>query len=176
MTKQISSFVVCVACIGLAVTGLANTGLAADKVNYSGKYSPQVRKTASGSETDLTFEVIQNEDSIEITKAGQSWRTTNRYPLDGSEGDYTSSGGVRGKCKAQVKGKYLVLESLVVSRPSPSGPPVRIHTKERWQLSADSKTLTIKSDVDFPDAPGDVSAIVGAYGSGTQKYTRTETP
>jgi hypothetical protein len=39
-------------------------------------------------------------------------------------------------------------------------PPVRIHTKERWQLLSDSKTLTVKSDVDFPDAPGMPSSVV----------------
>jgi len=51
---------------------------------------------------------------------------------------------------------------------------MRIHTKEQWDLSADSKTLTIRSEVDFPDAPADVSAIVGEYGSGKQKYIRIE--
>ena len=53
---------------------------------------------------------------------------------------------------------------------------MRIHTEERWQLSADSKILTVKSEVDFPDAPRDVSAVVGEYASGTQKYTRTGNP
>jgi hypothetical protein len=28
-----------------------------------------------------------------------------------------------------------------------------VHTKERWQLSSDAKTLIIKSEVDFPGFP-----------------------
>ena len=176
MIKQISTVAAFVTCVALVVAWSANTGLAADKVNYSGKYSLQGRKTASGSESDSTLDVVQNEDSIDITRAADGKRMTNRYPLNGSEGDYTSPGGVSGKCKAQLKGKYLVLESVVVRRPQSSSPPVRIHSRERWQLSADSNILTIKSDVDFPDYPGDISTAVGAYGSSTQKYTRTKSP
>lgn len=81
-----------------------------------------------------------------------------------------------GKCGAQLKDKYLVLESVVVARPQPDGPPMRMHTKQRWQLSKDSKVLTIKSEIDFPDAPPAASSIVGEYGSGTQKYIRIEGP
>jgi hypothetical protein len=176
MTKQISNVVACAAWIALAVVWEANTGLAADKVSYSGKYSIQARKTASGSETDATLEVVQNADSIEITRVEQGKRTINRYPLNGSEGDYTSPGGVAGKCKGQLKDKYLMLESVVAARPQPKAPPMRIHTKERWQLSSHSKILTVKSEVDFPDAPRDVAAVVGEYASGIQKYTRTENP
>ncbi len=160
----------------MAVVWSANTGRAADKADYSGKYSIQPRKAASGNETDSTLVVVQSADSIEVTRVEQGKRTINRYPANGSEGDYTSPGGVAGKCKAQLKDKYLVLESVVAARPQPNVPPMRVHTKERWHLSADSKTLTVKSDVDFPDAPPDVSAVVGEYASGTQKYTRTEGP
>ena len=176
MNKQISALAARVTYVSLVLAWSANTGLAADKVNYSGKYLLQVRKTASGGENDSTLDVVQNEKSVDITRSAEGRRMTNRYPLNGSEGDYTSPGGVSGKCKAQLKGKYLVLESVVFSRPQSSSPPVRIHTRERWQLSADSNVLTIKSDVDFPDFPGDISTVVGAYGSSTQKYTRTKSP
>jgi hypothetical protein len=176
MTKQTSNVLACAAWIALAVVWSANTGRAADKADYSGKYSIQHRKAASGSETDSTIEVVQNADNIEVTRVEQGKRTINRYPLNGSEGDYTSPGGVAGKCKAQLKDKYLVLESVVAARPQPNASPMRVHTKERWQLSADSKILTVKSDVDFPDVPRDMSTLVGEYGSGTQKYTRIENP
>lgn len=151
-------------------------GIAADKANYSGKYSRQERKTASGNKIDSTIEVVQSADHIEITRVEQGSRTSNRYPLNGSEGAYTSPGGLAGKCKAQLKDKYLVLESEVTNKPSPNAPPVRVHTRERWQLSSDSKTLTVKSDMDFPDAPREVSSLVGQYRSGTQKYARVENP
>ncbi len=177
MTKQISNLVVCVVCIGFLMACSGTPGMAADKANYSGKYSLQGRKTASGNKIDSTIEVVQSDDHIEITRVEQGSRTTNRYPLNGSEGTYTSPSGLVGKCKAQLKDKYLVLEAEVTSKPWPNAPPVRIHTKERWQLSSDAKTLTVKSDMDFPDAPRDVSsAIAGEYGSGTQKYTRVENP
>jgi len=175
MTRRVSKAVPCGVWIVFAVAFSANTGLAADKVNYSGKYSIQAPKTASG-ESDSTLDVVQGTDSIEITTVRQGKRTSNRYPLNGSEGDYTSPDGVAGRCKAQLKDKYLVLESVTAIRPQPNVPPMRMHTKERWQLSADSKTLTVKSEVDFPDVPRDVSNIVGEYGSGTRKYSRTESP
>jgi hypothetical protein len=133
-------------------------------------------RTASGNKIDATIEVVQSDDSIEITNVDQGRRTTNRYPLNGSEGDYKSPGSVAGKCKAQLKDKYLVLESVVTSRRQPNAPPVRIHIRERWQLSSDSKTLTVKSDLDFPGAPRDVSSVVGESVSGTQKYARVENP
>ncbi len=175
MTKQISNLLACAVYVGFVVAGSVNAGLAAERVNYSGKYLAQGRKTASGGKTDSTLEVVQTEDSIEITRMEYGSKTTNQYPLNGSEGDYKSPSGVPGKCKAQLKDKYLVLESVVTTRPQPNGPPVRIHTKERWQLSSDSKTLTVKSDVDFPDAPRDVSSIVGGSVSGTQKYEELRT-
>ncbi len=174
--KPVSSLAACLTCFCLAVALSADTGIAADQVNYSGKYSLRGQKGASGGETEATLNVVQNEDSIEITRIEQGRKTTNRYSLNGSEGDYTSPGGVSGKCKAQLKDKYLVLESVVAAKPQPNAPATRMHTKERWQLSADSKTLTIKSDVDFPDAPPAVSSMVGGYGSGTQKYTRIGNP
>jgi hypothetical protein len=144
-------------------------------VSYAGKYSAEGLKTTSGGGTGSTLEAVQNEDSIEVTRVELGKRTTNRCPFNGAEGDYTSPGGVSGRCKAQLKAKHLILESVVVTRPQTTGPPVRMHTKERWQLSADAKTLTIKSDVDFPDFPSEISAAVSGTTS-TTKYTRTESP
>ncbi len=86
-----------------------------------------------------------------------------------------SPGGVSGKCKAQVKGKYLILESVVVAQPQPRT-AVRMHTKERWRLSTDANTLTIKSDSDFPDFSPNISAAVAESTSGTTIYTRIEAP
>jgi hypothetical protein len=73
-----------------------------------------------------------------------------------------------------LKGKNLIVESVVLTHPQPTA-AVRMHTKERWQLSGDAKTLIIKSDVDFPDFPAGVSAVV-AGDTSTTKYTRTENP
>jgi hypothetical protein len=165
--------------IGCATIATLHSGKAvqaADKQDYSGKYALQPTKTPSTPATGSTLEVVQTSAGIEVTTVESGKRATSRCPFDGSEGDYTSPGGVTGKCKAQIKGKYLFLESLVVTRPQPAASPVRIHTKERWQLSADGKSLTIKSDSDFPDAPAAVSAAVGGETSSTEKYTRIENP
>jgi len=70
--------------------------MAADKAKYSGKYSLQGRKTASGNKIDSTIEVIQSDDHIQIIRIEQGSRTTNRYPLNGSEGAYTSPEGLAG--------------------------------------------------------------------------------
>ena len=121
MTKQITNLA-CVACLGFLVACSGTPGMATDKANYSGKYSLQGRKTASGNKIDATIEVVQSDEHIEITRVEQGSRTTNRYPLNGSEGAYTSPGGLAGKCKAQLKDKYLVLESEVTSKPSCAHP------------------------------------------------------
>jgi len=159
--------------MGFVTACSAKMALAADEVNFSGKYLAE-RKAAPG-RSGLALEVVQNNDYVEITRMELGKKTTSRCPLNGSEGDYTSLGGISGKCKAQRKGKYLIVESVVVTRPQPTT-AVRMHTKERWQLSTDVKTLTIKSDVDFPDFPADISAAVAGNTSGIMKYTRTDFP
>jgi hypothetical protein len=176
MTKQISNLLTCAVCVGFLVAWSPNAGLAAEKANFSGRYSAHGQKAASGDKIDSSLEVVQTEDSIEITQVERGSKTSNRYSLNGSEGDCKSPSGVLGTCKAQFKDKYLVLESVFTATPQANGPPMRIHTKQRWQLSSDSKTLTVKSDVDFPDAPRDVSSAVGESMSGTLKYTRLENP
>lgn len=140
-----------------------------------GRYSAQHVKGAPSGSPDSVLEVVQSENDIGITRVESGKRTTSRCPFNGVEGDYTSPGGVVGKCKAQLKGKNLIVESIVLTHPQPRA-TVRMHTKERWQLSGDAKTLIIKSDVDFPDFPAGVSAAVAGDTSTTTKYTRTENP
>ena len=171
MKHQVLSLVMMMAG-GIIVAGSPKAGLAADQ-NYSGKYSAErLKKTPPGS-TDSTLEVVQNEDNIEITRVKLGKKTTTRYPFNGSLGDCTSSDGGSGKCKAQLKGKDLIIESAVVIQQQPTG-AVRMHTKERWQLSNDAKTLTIKLDVYFPDPPAGISRVMS--NTVTTKYTRTENP
>jgi hypothetical protein len=175
MKRQILSSVMLMAGVGMVIAGPPKDGLAADKMDYSGKYSAERLKNTPLGSSDSTLEVVQNEDSIEITRVELGKRTTSRCPFNGSEGEYTSPGGFSGKCKAQLKGKHLIIESVVVARPQPTS-AVRMHTKEQWQLSTDGKTLTIKLDVDFPDFPAGVTAAVAGSTSTTLKYKRTENP
>jgi hypothetical protein len=168
--KRIFVLVAYIGCAGLALVWPTKSGLAADKVTYSGTYS-SARPGKAPKGSDVILEVVQNEDSIEVTRVKLGKRTTSRCPFDGAEGDYMSPGGSPGKCKAQLKEKYLVLEAIVVTSLQPTDPPVRMHTKERWQLSPDGKSLFIESASDFPDmGPG--SATKGLQPI-TRKYTRT---
>lgn len=171
--KRVLSFVAMMAAVVIAWP--AKAAFAADGTNFSGKYTAELSKNTSGRSAESTLEVVQNEDAIEITIVESGKKTTSRCPFNGSEGDYTSPGGISGKCKAQLKGKNLIIKSIIVTRSQPTA-NVRMHTKERWQLSKDGKTLTIKLDVDFPDFPADVSAAVAGETSTTRKYTRTENP
>ena len=82
--KKILIFVAWVACAGLVIAWSAKPGLAADKVSYSGKYSAERLKTTSGGETDSTLEVVQNEDSVEVTRVELGKRTTSRCPFNDS--------------------------------------------------------------------------------------------
>jgi hypothetical protein len=42
--------------------------LAADKVNYSGKYSLRAEKPAFGNDADSLLDVVKNEDSISLAQ------------------------------------------------------------------------------------------------------------
>jgi hypothetical protein len=161
--------------VAIALSISAKQMRAADTTDYSGKYVVEQSKKAQNSSAQSTLQVAQNENAIEVTLAQSGKTTMSHCPFGGSEGDYTSPGGVLGKCKAQLKGKDLIIESMVVTHPQPAS-NVRVHTKERWQLSRNGKTLTIKSDVDFPDFPSGVSAAVSGNTSTTTKYTRVDTP
>jgi hypothetical protein len=161
----------------VAVTLLtpAKITLAVDTTDYTGKYAVERPKKAASGSDESTLEVVHNENAVEITLLQSGKRTTSQCPFNGSEGDYTSPGGVLGKCKAQLKEKNLIIESVVVTHPQPTA-NVRVHTKERWQLSKDGKTLTIKSEVDFPDFPSGISAALSGDTSTTTKYTRIVNP
>jgi hypothetical protein len=65
--KNILAFAAWVAVVGVVIAW-TTIGLAADKVNYSGKYSADRPTDKSGVETDSTLEVVQNEDGIVVTK------------------------------------------------------------------------------------------------------------
>ena len=171
--KKRFDFLACFVFLGFFVAFATLGGLAGNAPTYTGKYSPLDKKAVSGS-GEVTLEVVQSGNSIQVTLIQQGKRTTNRYPLDGSEGDYMTASGIHGRCKGQAKGKQLILESLVTVQPPGSARPIREHTRQRWQLSPEAKTLTIQTDVDFPDFPVDISAAVAGDTSDKEKYIRVE--
>ena len=157
------------AALSLTLVSSATASKAAGKLDFSGTYSLDARKGGTG---DSIIQVAQKENSVEVTRVEQGKSTTNIYSLDGSEGTYTTSSGGTGKGKAYFKGKFLILENVVVSRPQPSAPVIRLHSKEQWQLSTDSKTLTIKTSYDSPDVSSEISNVVFESINGIMKYVR----
>lgn len=140
----------------------------ADEPNFSGRYA-LARNTSA---TDSVLEVVQDTESVEITRTYDGKRFTNRYPLGGGEADCRSPSQVPSKCKGQLHRNQLILDTVAMTRPQAQGPAMRVRVKERWQLSSDSKNLTIQTDVDFPDAREDISAVAGGTISGKEKYVR----
>jgi hypothetical protein len=134
---------------------MGSTITAGERPNFDGSYTMTGRKgeAKSAKYDHWTMSVAQTEVAIKVTRMMESGTSVNNFPLDGTEGSYTSPKGVVGKCKGQFKGKDLILESIVTSKPAPNGPAVEVRTRERWELSSDSRTLTIRSDVDFPLSP-----------------------
>jgi len=134
---------------------LVSSLVGADKPDFSGSYTLTSTKGAAkvnkGPSSALL--VVQNESAIEITKVIDGRKNVNKFPLDGTEGIYESTGGAKGKCKGRFKGKSLVLDMFVTTHPQPNAPDVQIHMRERWEMSSDSKKLTIRSDVDSTVQP-----------------------
>lgn len=116
-----------------------------------------------------TLQVSQTESAIEVTRVMDGHQNMYKCPLNSGEGKYPSPDGTAGTCKAHLKGRSLVLETLVTTHPQPNGPTVQVHTIARWELSSDLKTLTIKSDVDFPGSPLNDFQLVEPW---TEIYTR----
>jgi hypothetical protein len=158
--------------VALAIMWLSILCLAAIPANFSGKYSLLENGKNASPNPEPNLFVVQTADSIEVTKVENGKKIVNTYPLDGAEGDYITSSGVKGKCKAKFKGSNLILESAVVNRVQMQGhpsTPVRMQTKEQWQLSSDAKLLSVKWEVSFPDF-ADMAAAVNK--SGKEKYIR----
>jgi hypothetical protein len=124
MLKKLFVFAICLATIAWAAT---------KKPDFSGNYAALQKKNAKAITASL--HVVQTESAVEVTRLYGDKSLTNRFPLDGSEGDYTTETGVRGKCRAKVKDDTLVLESLVASRPR------RMHRLSALTLSKSGVSL-----------------------------------
>ena len=168
-----SMSLVAVAAIVLGIS--PRIAIAGEMPNYSGKYLQEQSKKEASTLPDSILEVTQTEDAVVITQEIYGKKVTAHCPFNGSDGDYTSPGGILGKCKARLDQKSLTVESFLIAH-TPSKETVRMHSKERWQLSKDGKTLTIRTDTDFPDFPGGVTSAVGDLTSSTRKYARVDNP
>ena len=159
MTRQMARSA-CAFMLGVLLPAVAFT-VAADKFDFSGSYT--LKKTSGVVKPDKgefwTLRVRQSESAIEVTRVLNGQEFVNKFPLDGSEGKYLSPGGPTGTCKAQLKSKSLILDSFVRTYPQPNGPAVHMHTRQRWELSSDSNTLKIRTDVNFPQFSGTLNGF-----------------
>jgi hypothetical protein len=115
--------------------------------NFSGTYALTALKGEHTAKTlpKTTMKVTQNAGSIEIVESFDDGKTlTSKYALDGSESKNLTSGGVPTTDKAEIKGKTLVIRS---SYRLSTGDTV--HETEKWELSADSKTIKIRHQMQF---------------------------
>jgi hypothetical protein len=149
---------------------LATIAWAATKPDFSGNYAPQKK---SDKAIIASLRVSQTDSTIQVTRVSGGKSVTNSFPLDG-EGDYTTETGVRGKCRAQLKGDTLVLESSVASPPKANTPSLRFETIEEWRLSADTRTLTIKTEIKCPDMSADVMTAAFPNNPQTERYQRLD--
>jgi hypothetical protein len=162
MLKKLLALAICFASLTWAAT----------KPDFSGNYALQQKKGDSPISTSIR--VVETESVVEVTRVFGDRFVTNKFPTDGSEGDYVTEAGVHGKCRAQVKNDALVLESLVASRPNANAPALRFDTIEEWRLSADSRTLTIKTEIKCPDMPPDVMAAAFPNNPRKEKFQRLD--
>lgn len=145
---------------------------AAAEPDFSGTYTTQKKHDSKS----IVLRVVQSDSAVEVTRISEGKSNTNRFPLDGSEGEYTTETGVRGKCKAQMKNQALVLESLTAPPVRAGSPSIRLHIIEEWQLSRDGNTLTIKTEIKSPDMPSEVMAAAFPNNPWKEKYQRTDKP
>jgi len=153
---------------------VAATAVAATKPDFSGTYSAQPKNDGKSTARSTVLHIVQTDFAVEVTRIYGNKSSTNRFPLDGSEGDYTTETGVRGKCQAHVKDESLVLESLVASVASSNRPSIRFQITEELQLSTDNNTLTIKTEIRSPDMSAEVVGAAFPNNPRTVKYQRSD--
>ncbi|MGB9196251.1 MAG: hypothetical protein WCB53_04915 [Terriglobales bacterium] len=125
--------------------------LAQDSPNFSGTYhlvsikadNPAKKLPAS------TLTIVHREGIMERTEVTDGKSLVSRYTLDGKECKNVTSGGVSSTDRAELKGKNIIIRSIVPLNAPPPAASSAI-TTEKWELSKDSTTLTIHSKVEFP--------------------------
>ena len=128
----------------LMIVFLLSSASTQEKPDFSGLYlfnPPKVGKHEEPSPPSY-LRVTQTERSMEATFSQAGQARTSRYFLDGSPSKNTTPGGGPSKDTARLKGKALVIESVIPA------PGTVLHMKQKWQLSRGSQTLTIHSPID----------------------------
>jgi hypothetical protein len=128
------------------------SGVAAqDSTDFSGRYRLVAIKSESPSKKvpASTLTIIHREGTLERTEVTDGKVLVSRYTLDGKECKNITSGGAPATDKAQLKGKNIIIRSIVpLNAPAPAASSVI--TTEKWELSKVSAKLTIHSKIEFP--------------------------
>jgi hypothetical protein len=141
---------------------------AAGTTDFSGSYTLIPAKNPSKLVKAVTeiLTVVQTTSAIVVTRTTDGTPYTNTFPLDGREGIYFTENQTRGTCNGHLKGNHLFLDASVTTRPLKDGPLVTLHTKERWELSSNLKTLKIYVEIENPELP------IPIFDPWTDVYTR----
>jgi hypothetical protein len=118
----------------------------ADNPDFSGSYTLTGgdRRADAQKATVVTITVVQTPTDVEITKLKDGQKMVNRVTLDGKSGVFNNLQGPFGTCQAHMKGKTPILEISGTVRIEKTDFKMSLHSTEVWQLSSDSKTLTIR--------------------------------
>jgi len=149
--RVMSKWVLVVVALLYAASGM----LAQNVPNFSGNFSlvPDNPKKPSVVET---LAIEQTATSIQITKTVDGKTEVEKYMLDGSTNESKTITGVSQTGFVKWHGSELWIETIAT--PSINGRIMRLHTKERWQLSKDSDTIKVRMETDAPDMPAEVSS------------------
>jgi hypothetical protein len=130
---------------------LCSGALAQANPDFSGTYHLVSIKADKPSKklpaSELT--IAHRDGIIERTDVTDGKSLVRRYTLDGNASKNITSGGAASVDRAELKGKNIIIRSIVaLNAPPPAASSVI--TTEKWELSKDSTKLTIHTKVEFP--------------------------
>ena len=121
---------------------LAVAALASDQptVDFSGTYTSTLTvKDASGKHPKTLIKVTQTADSLEIATITGGKTVVRKLHLDGTVTTNPTPGGIMVKDKATLKGKSLVIQTVLPG----TDPRLPGTVEEKWELSKNLDKLKI---------------------------------
>jgi hypothetical protein len=160
------------ACLGCVLVIIIFPGVGVfgpDKPNFSGSYTlKEIIGPGKAKKLGWTLRVFQTDSAVEITRVQDGHQYVNKFQLDSSERACVIPGKPAGRCKAKLVPKRLVVDLSYTRQPDDQHQAVAMHETGRWELSLDSKTLKIRTDVD-PFQIGNRTAVPDPH---TEIYIR----
>jgi hypothetical protein len=157
MLKPTRRFQMLTFCVALLVGLCVANSFAQPPAKFSGSYTlnPDLAKLRG---TTISLRIEQTAKTLEITREEAGKKTVSTYPVDGTDGVYTTATGLVGKGHIAIKGNDLVIDTFVTA--DADGEKIRFHTHETWSLGLGGKVLTMHVDTDSPDIPAAELATV----------------